>query len=469
MTLKQLSPKQPSPGRPRHGRCRHALALVLILAMAAVLLWPSMPANAISIQRVVSEKGIEAWLVEDHTVPLMTMRFAFRGGSALDPKGKEGLADMTSSLLDEGAGDLDSLAFQRRLEDNSISIGFGAGLDNFSGTLRTLTENRAMAFDLLRLAMTSPRFDPEPVERIRSQILSSLVRAAERPRHIARRTWMRAVFPNHPYRRPADGTPESIARITAADMRGFVKDRLGRDNLVVAVVGDISAQQLAALLDKTFAPLPAKTKPNDVPEATPVVAGDVFVIKRDIPQSVVLFGHGGIKRNDPDYYATYIMNYILGGSSLNSRLGIEVREKRGLAYSVYSYLSTMDHAGLIMGGVATANESVAKSIEIIRKEWARMRNGEVSSQELSDAKTYLTGSFFTRLNSTRRISRLLLGMQLERLGIDYISRRNRLIDGVTAADIRRVSQRLLDPDKLTFIVIGTPKGVKPTREPPPKS
>ncbi|MEE8516332.1 MAG: pitrilysin family protein [Alphaproteobacteria bacterium] len=464
MTLKQLSPK-----RSRHGGCRHSIASVVILVVAAVLLWPATPAGAISIQRVVSEKGIEAWLVEDHNVPLMTMRFAFRGGSALDPKGKEGLANMTSSLLDEGAGKLDSMAFQQRLEDNSISINFGASLDNFRGTLRTLTETRAMAFDLLRLAMTRPRFDPEPVERIRSQILSGLARAAERPRHIARRTWMRAVFPDHPYRRPADGTPESIARIKAGDMAGFVKDRLGRDKLVIGVVGDISAKQLAPLLDKTFGPLPAKAKSNHVPEATPAVAGDVFVIKRDIPQSVVLFGHGGIKRDDPDYYATYIMNHILGGSTLNSRLGNEVREKRGLAYSVYSYLSTMDHAGLIMGGVATANESVAKSIEIIRKEWGRMRSGKVSKQELSDAKTYLTGSFFTRLNSTRRISRLLLGMQLEHLGIDYISRRNRLIDGVTAADIRRVAQRLLDPAKLTFIVIGTPKGVKPTREPPPKS
>lgn len=460
MTLKHLSFR---------GRCRHLPAVVVIAAMAAVLIWSASPAGAISIQRVVSEKGIEAWLVEDHNVPLMTMRFAFRGGSTLDPKGKEGLANMTSSLLDEGAGELDSMTFQQRLDDNSISIGFGAGLDNFRGSLRTLTETRAMAFDLLRLAMTSPRFDPDPVERIRSQILSSLIRAAERPRHIARRTWMRAVFPDHPYRRPANGTPESIARIKPSDMRGFVKDRLGRDNLVISVVGDITAKQLAPLLDQTFGSLPAKAKSNHVPEATPVVAGDVFVIKRDIPQSVVLFGHGGIKRNDPDYYATYIMNYILGGSSLNSRLGVEVREKRGLAYSVYSYLSTMDHAGLIMGGVATANESVAKSIEIIRKEWARMRNGKVSSQELADAKTYLTGSFFTRLNSTRRISRLLLGMQLENLGIDYISRRNSLINGVTAADIRRVAGRLLDPEKLTFIVVGTPKGVKPTRDPPPKS
>lgn len=453
-------------GRHRRGR---SLAAALMLAMAAVLLWPGTPAHAISIQRVISEKGIEAWLVEDHSIPLLTMRFAFRGGSALDPKGKEGLANMTSSLLDEGAGDLDSMAFQRRLEDNSISIGFGTGLDTFRGSLRALTENRTMAFDLLRLALTRPRFDPEPVERIRTQILSGLSRAAERPRHIARRTWMRAVFPDHPYRRPADGTPESIARIKTADMRGFVKDRMGRDKLVIAIVGDISAKQLAPLLDSTFGALPAKAKSNHVPEATPVVAGDMFVIKRDIPQSIVLFGHGGIKRNDPDYYAAYIMNYILGGSSLNSRLGVEVREKRGLAYSVYSYLSTMDHAGLIMGNVATANESVAKSIEIIRKEWARMGNTEVSKQELSDAKTYLTGSYFTRLNSTRRISRLLLGIQLERLGIDYISRRNRLINGVTAADIRRVAKRLLDPAKLTFVIVGMPEGVKPTREPPPKS
>lgn len=441
-------------------------ALVLVLALGVAVAASTTPAGAISIQRVVSDKGIEAWLVEDHTVPVLSMRFAFRGGAALDPQGKEGLADMVSSLLDEGAGDLDSQAFQGRLEDLSVSLGFMAGLDNFGGSLRTLSENRAAAFDLLRLALTRPRFDAEPVARIRAQLLADLARQAERPRAMASRTWFKAMFPDHPYGRSADGTPASVNAITAADLRGFVARRLGRDNLVISVVGDISAQELAPLLDRTFGGLPARAQPFTLPEAAPAAAGETFVIAKDIPQSVVLFGHGGIKRDDPDYYATYVMIRILGGGGFVSRLQEEIREKRGLAYSVYSYLSVFDRAGLIMGGVATANDRVAKSVELIRGEWAKMAAKGVSAEELADAKTFLTGSFFTRLNSTRRIASVLLSVQLDNLGIDYLERRNSLIEAVTMADIKRVARRVLDPAKLTFVVVGAPKGVKPTRDVP---
>ena len=447
------------------GRAFHS-AIAFIIALGVNLAVTLGPAGAISIQRVVSEKGIEAWLVEDRSVPVLSMRFAFRGGAALDAKGKEGLADMVSSLLDEGAGPLDSQAFQGRLEDLSVSLGFMAGLDNFGGTLRTLSENRATAFDLLRLALTRPRFDAEPVERIRAQLLAHLARSAERPQGIASRTWYRTAFPDHPYGRPAEGTPESIKRITARDLKDFVTRRLGRDNLMISVVGDISAKELAPLLDTTFGGLPARSQSFTVPEVAPTAAGEMFVIEKDIPQSVVLFGHGGIKRNDPDYYVAYVMIRILGGGGFTSRLNEEIREKRGLAYSVYSYLSAFDRAGLIMGGVATGNDRVAKSIELIRAEWAKMRAKGVSAEELADAKTFLTGSFFTRLNSTRRIASVLLSVQLDDLGIDYLERRNGLIEAVTEADVKRVAKRLLDPAKLTFVVVGAPKGVKPTREAP---
>ncbi len=441
-------------------------ALAFLVALGAGFAAPSAPAQEIAIQRVVGASGIEAWLVEDHTVPVLSLRLAFRGGAALDPKGKEGLADMASALLDEGAGELDSQAFRGRLEDLSISLRFNAGVDNFGADLRTLSENRAVAFDLLRLALIKPRFDPEPVERIRSQLLAHLSELAESPRNIASRTWFRAVFPDHPYGRASEGTPQSIARITADDLRGFVKRRFGRDNLVIGVVGDITAADLAPLLDATFAALPARAEPFEIPEVKPAAGGDVFVIAKKIPQSVAVFGGDGIKRDDPDYYAAYVMNHILGGGGFTSRLAEEVREKRGLAYSVYNYLATFDHAGLIMGGVATANDRVAKSLELVRAEWARLRDAGVSAQELADAKTYLTGSFYTRLNSTRRMARMLLSIQLDRLGIDYLERRNGLIGAVGLEDVRRVAKRLLDVEKLTFVVVGAPEGVNPTREAP---
>ncbi len=441
-------------------------ALSFFVALGAGIVALSVPAHAIAIQRVIGEKGIEAWLVEDHTVPVLSLRLAFRGGAALDPEGKEGLADMVSALLDEGAGELDSQAFRGRLEDLSITLRFSAGMDNFGADLRTLSENRAVAFDLLRLALTRPRFDADPVERIRSQLLANLSELAESPRDIARRTWFRAAFPDHPYGRASEGTPQSIARIARQDLEGFVTRRFGRDNLVIGVVGDITAAELAPLLDATFRELPARAQPFEVPETRPATAGDVFVIEKKIPQSVVMFGKGGIKRDDPDYYAAYVMNHILGGGGFTSRLVEEVREKRGLAYSVYNYIAAFDHAGLIMGGVATANDRVAKTLELVRAEWARLRDAGVSAQELADAKTYLTGSFYTRLNSTRRMARMLVAVQLDRLGIDYLQRRNGLIGAVSLEDIRRVADRLLDVEKLTFVVVGAPQGVGPTRETP---
>jgi zinc protease len=310
-----------------------------ILPAVFALLLLAAPARAVEVQRVVSPGGIEAWLVEDHGNPIISMDLGFEGGGALDPAGKEGLAHLVSGLLDEGAGELDSQAFQKRLANLSISLSFDAGLDTFQGVVRTLTENREAAFELLGLALTQARFDPEPVERIRSQILVQLERESEDPNSIASLALRRAMFPDHPYGRPVKGTLENLPTITVEDLRRFVAERLARDRLYVAVVGDITAAELSRLLDKTFLALPERAAPFTLAETAPEAAGEVLVIERDVPQSVVLFGHGAVKRDDPDFYAAYIANYILGGGGFSSRLYGEVREKRGLAYSVYAYLA----------------------------------------------------------------------------------------------------------------------------------
>ena len=435
------------------------IALVLVVVTGA-------PAAAVEVQRVVSPGGIEAWLVEDHSNPILSLDLAFHGGAALDPAGKEGLANMAASLIDEGAGELDSQAFQGTLEDHSIRLRFNAGLDNFSGELLTLSEHRALAFKLLRLALTEARFDEEPVERIRAQILAGLARDAEDPDAIAGRTLRALFFPAHPYGRPGDGTPDSVRAITAEDLRGFVARRIARDNLVVGVVGDITPDELATLLDETFAGLPASAEPVAIAETQPAGEGALVVVERDQPQSVVTFGHAGIKRDDPDYYAAYVVNYVLGGGGFSSRLYEEVREKRGLAYSVYAYLNPLDHAALVAGGVATQNARVATSLELIRAEWSRMAEAGPSATELEAAKTYLTGSFPLRFSSSGRISRMLVGMQLEDLGVDYLDRRNSYIEAVTLDDVRRVARRLYDPAKLTVVVVGQPEGVTPNREAP---
>lgn len=429
---------------------RRLLAALFVLTLA-------LPAQAVTVERVVSPGGIEAWLVQDHSNSIISMDIAFRGGASVESK--PGLAQMVAGLLDEGAGKLESQTFQGMLEDQAIELSFNTGKDNFRGELKTLTEHRDTAFDLFRLALTQPRFDKEPVERVRNQILTMLARELQSPDSVATRAWYKLVFAGHPYAIPVRGEPETVKAITVNDLRAFSKTWLARQDLVIGIVGDITPDQLKPLLDKTFGALPAKHPPIAVAETIPKAPGRVEIVSRDIPQSVAVFGGAGIKRNDPDWYSAYVMNYILGGGGFSSWLTEEVREKRGLAYSVYSYLAPFDHAGVIAGGVATQNARMDESLKLIKEQWSRMAAQGPTEQQLADAKTYLTGSFPLQLDSTGSIAGLLVSIQLENLGIDYLDKRNGFIQAVTMDDIKKAAARLLDPAMLTFVVVGKPQGL----------
>ncbi len=435
------------------------LPALALFAFVVLAFWSGGQARAVEVERVLSPKGIEAWLVRNHANPIVSLKFAFRGGAALDPKGKEGLARMVSTLLDEGAGDLDSQTFQKRLDDLSITLHFSAGRDAFQGTLKTLTENTDAAFNLLALALNKPRFDDEPISRMRSQLLAGLRQDAEDPDEIASLSLFKALFPDHPYGRPVKGTPESIGSITAKDLRAFVSRRLARDNLVIGVVGDITPERLGALLDKTFGGLPARASDWRLAKAAKPAGGKTLVVKKPVPQSAIVFAQEGLKRDDPDFYAAYVMNHVLGAGGFTSRLYTEIREKRGLAYSVGSYLYPLDYAALIYGSAGTANKRVGETLKIMRSQWARMAEKGMTPEELKDAKTYLTGSFPLRFTSNGRVASILIGMQLDRLGIDYLDRRNGYIEAVTLEDVNRVAKKWLDPKKLTVIVVGEPTGI----------
>jgi zinc protease len=436
------------------------------LALTAFLVALSLaaPAGAVTIDRVVSPGGVEAWLVQDHSLPIVTLELSFRGGAATDPAGKSGLAAMTTALLDEGAGTLDSQEFQGREEDLASAVHFSAGQDYVTGSLSTIRDNMPAAFELLRLALNEPRFDDEAVARIRSELVAETARRLENPNAIAGRVWWRNAFPGHPYARPTDGTASDLKAITVADLRQFVRRRLARDVLKIGIVGDITPDALKPLLDRTFGALPEKVAPVSLPEASAQNGGVLLLAKKAIPQSVAVFGEPGIKRDDPDWYAATIDNYILGGGGFGSRLMREIREKRGLAYGVNTYLVPQLLSGVIYGSVATQNDRVAESIALIRQEWQRMRDDGPSAQELADAKTYLTGSFALQFDSTGHIAGILLQLQQDTLGIDYLERRNALINGVTLDDAKRVAKRLYDPAALAFAVVGTPAKLTPTRE-----
>ena len=417
------------------------------------------PAAAIDVKVVKSAKGIMAWLVQDTTAPVIHLSFAFRPGALRDPAGKEGLTNLMTTLIDEGAGDLDSLAFQRKMEDYAMTWDMNAGRDTIHANVRTLARHKTEVFKLIGLALSKPRFDAESIERGRAQLVSFLRRELTDPNTIAYRTWLKGMYPQHPYGRTVDGTVESITKVTKEDLQAQQRATFARDNLVIGVIGNITAEELAPLLDEAFGGLPEKAAPLEVDEVQPEATGKVTVQRMSIPQSVVMFGHGALKRDDPEFYAALVMNHILGGGTFSSRLYIEVREKRGLAYSVHSYLNPFEKGPLYMGQVATENARVKESIDIIRAEWKRMAEGEVNEEEVSSAKTFMTGSYALRFASSGDIARMLVNTQIDGNGPDYFEKRNGYINAVTLADVKRVAARLLKADKLTFFVVGNPAGL----------
>ncbi|MEM7422071.1 MAG: pitrilysin family protein [Pseudomonadota bacterium] len=431
---------------------RKALIGAGALALSAV------PALALDIQDLESPAGQSFWLVQEPSVPIVAVEIGFEGGSNLDPAGLEGIGRFTMGMMNEGSGTLDAVAYAKAVDDVSARIGFDIGRDGTEVSGRFLTDTLDEGIALMALALSEPRFDADPIERVRNQILSGLRQNETDPDKIAGREWFAAAYPGHPYGRPSEGTPDSIGAVAADDLRAAHQRLLTRSNASVAIVGDIDPARAGAIVDTLLAGLPDGA-PITVPSARTAPPPGVVVIEQDVPQSVAIFGHVGLERDDPDFITAYVMNYILGGGGFSSRLTEEVREKRGLAYSVYSYLIARDGGSLYMGGVQTANERIAESIEVIRGEWARMASGDITESDLAKAKTYLTGSFPLRFDSNSKIANYLLFVQREDLGIDYIDIRNGLIDAVTLEDINRVAARVLQPDALSVVVVGKPVGL----------
>jgi zinc protease len=434
---------------------------VKLLARCALLfavLCIAAPAQAVPIERVISPGGLEAWLVRQETVPLISMEFAFAGGASQDPAEKAGVAHMVSALLDEGAGDLDSRAFHEKLEGKAIELRFRAGRDYFNGSLRMLNEHRDDAVELMRLALTVPRFETQDVERIRGQILSGVQREISSPNAIASRRWWAAAFPGHPYGREVNGTLESLPRIGVEDLRTYVKRVLARDGLKIAIVGNLDAAAAGVLIDRIFGSLPAKADLQPVPRVDPQGLGQRIVVDLDVPQTVIAFGRRGVFRQDPDFMAAYILDHILGGGTFSSRFYTEIREKRGLAYSIHDSLVWLKSTALMIGGTATRADRTAEALTVIESEIQRMAESGPTEEELAKAKAYLKGAYALNLDTSNKIAGALLQIQLDGLGIDYIDRRGALIDAVTLEDAKRVAQRLLKSGMLVTVV-GRPQGV----------
>ena len=430
------------------------------IAFAALILFVVTPAQAaiLNIQQVTSPGGIKAWLVEDHSVPVVSIRFQFKNAGAInDPKDKQGLSQILSNTLDEGAGEMDSKAFQAALNDHSITLSFQSSRDDFGGSLKTLSKYQNEAFDLLSLSLTKPRFDKDPVARM---IDSNLVRIRS---NMTDPEWMNArltnavVFGEHPYSMNTGGTMGSLPRITPDDLRTKFKTQLAQDNLIVAVAGNMSASEVSGMLDKVFGQLPKESKVQKIEDVVFDDQPSVSLYEQNIPQTVINMVIPGIKHTDPEYHAAEVMDFVLGSSGFGSRLTEEVREKRGLTYGIYSGLTEMNHASVFSIGAATRNEKTDEVIQITKDVMDDMTKSNITEKELKDAKSYLIGSIPLQLTSTDRISAILISLLSDDLPIDYLEQRTKAIESLNVDDILRVSKRLLKTKNLKIILVGHPQ------------
>jgi zinc protease len=411
---------------------------------------------SVPVQTVVSPRGIPAWLIEDRSVPVIALSFAFTGGAALDPAGQEGRADLAASLLTQGAGPYDTAAFSSLLRDRAVSLSFGADRDSLSGTLRVLEDERDFGAAMLALVLAEPRFDGEAVARVKAQKTLALRREAEQPRTLAARRWWAESVPGHPFARPAGGTEEGIAPLGRDDLRAAMAAQLRRGSLVAAAAGAIDADGLGALLDRAFADSVPAGEAAPVPPLPAPRAFGLAVIERDAPQAAALFGHGAIPPEDPDWEAAQVVNWSLGGGGFSSRLMTEIREKRGLTYGIGTSLVPFRGAGLVLGSVSTENPRFGETLALLRAEWARMAADGPSEDEVAAGKAFLSGSFPLGFTSTPQIAGTLVALQQLGRGPEWLAGRLARLAAVTVADARRTARRLFDADALSVAVAGRP-------------
>lgn len=432
--------------------------------LALLLIFLSVPAQAdiLNIREVTSPGGIKAWLVEDKSIPVISMKYAFRGAGAVnDPENRQGLSRLLSNTMDEGAGELTSEQFQAILNDRSISLSFNTGRDDFGGNLKTLTKNKDEAFRLLSLALTKPRFDQEAVDRMIAANLSRIRGDMTDPEWMVARLLNSVIFKDHPYAMNSGGTLTSLPAIKPDDLRQKIKRDLTRDRLIISVSGDITEADLGTALDRVFGSLPATAAETKM---KPVIFSDkptISLLKLDIPQTLIEANLPGIRMNDPDYFAAEIMNFILGSSGFGSRLTDVIREKNGLTYGIYTGTDMMDHAALFSLSTSTQNETAARVLDLTRQEFEKIKATDASAREINDAKAYLIGSTPLSLTSTDKIAAMMLAFQRYDLPKNYLDIRAAALRKVSAADIRKVANRLLDLNRLSVVMVGNPQNITP--------
>ncbi len=412
------------------------------------------PAQAVQVKPVKALENVPVWLSEDHSLPMIAVTLSLPAGSVYDPPGKTGMASLAAYLLNEGAGNMAADAYQAALAAKGIKLEVIPSRDWLTVNLVTMTANAKEAFRLLGLALAKPRFDPDAVTRVRLQMMQAYDRSREDPAAVAEMGFHSLYFGPYTYGRPVEGEPRGLASISAQELHSFAQTHWVRGNLKIAVAGDITPALLATYVRASFTGLPAGTPP--VPPA-PLRSGapGVHILPMSVPQPVVVFGQAGLLRNDRDFLAGLVANYILGGAESSSRLTRELRDRRGLTYDVATDLVPYRRAGLVLGTISARRDSAREAILLVREVMRRFANDGPTDEELADAKQYLTGSFPLSFASNEGVAAQLNTLQQFGLPFDYLDRRADLINALTLADVRRVARQLFDPAKLTVVVAGS--------------
>ena len=412
------------------------------------------------IQQFTTPGGVSVWLVSEPSIPILSVAMAWEGGEAADPEGLEGLADAVAYHMNEGAGDLDSLAFQTRLEELNMSFGCSASNDWTSCSASMLTDNATDAMDLIALAFEAPRFDEGPFARFLREQEVSLKTRETNAGYLAGRAEAQAIYPDHPYAR--ERTAESIAALTPDLARAHMRKLMVKDRLIVTAVGAVTPEELAPMIDMVAAGLPDSSDLPDTPEIrfTPEDVFDPIIVDLPQPQSLVRFLAPGLKREDPDFFPAYVLNYTYGGGGFGSRLMETLRVQKGLTYGVYTWLNFDEKYQNWGGRGQTKNESAGEFIEALMAETALIAEEGVTAEELADAKAYLTGSYPLAFDSNAKIAGQMMSVRQDELGVDYFDRRNAMIEAVTLEDVNRVAAEYLQPERFSIIVVGQPEGIE---------
>jgi len=418
---------------------------------------PGSPSGAAEIvpTKFVTPNGLTVVVLEQHFLPIVEVHALVKSGSAQDPPEKAGLANLVASLLDEGTTSRTSKQLAEQIDFVGGALEVKAAEDYTTASVRVLKKDVELGFTLLADILQHPAFLKPEFERIRSQILGEMASDNDDPGHVAMKAFNQLVFHGHPYRWPLNGTEESLNKITHADVVGFYTREYAPSQMILTIVGDVTAEQITGFVQTHFGGWKkVSPPPRSAKSAPPIDKKTVQLIEKDLTQSNVILGHGGISRTNPDFYAVTVMNYILGAGGFSSRLMDSIRDKQGLVYGIMSHFDARLMPGSFWVNFQTRTEATNQAIQGVIAELKSIREAPVTDQELSEAKSFLIGSFPLRLDSTAKLAQVLAQVEFYGLGFEYFSQYPKWIERVTKEDVQRVAKQYLYPQRYALVVVG---------------